>query len=124
MWSTVYLPAGWSDLGILCSSLLTSFPGLSRFFCSSVSVDNNTRMRKGGLPLFSPPFCIRVLIINCQRKPKNRKNGVGLGMRLHYYSMGITQFTCGHSGITLEIDPSSLGTTRTQDYKGLLLLTS
>ena len=27
---------------------LASFPGLPRFFCSSVSVDNNTRMRKGG----------------------------------------------------------------------------
>ena len=28
--------------------LLASFPGLPRFFCSSVSVDNNTRMREGG----------------------------------------------------------------------------
>ena len=27
---------------------VASFPGLPRFFCSSVSVDNNTRMRKGG----------------------------------------------------------------------------
>ena len=27
--------------------LIASFPGLPRFFCSSVSVDNNTRMRKG-----------------------------------------------------------------------------
>ena len=26
---------------------IASFPGLPRFFCSSVSVDNNTRMRKG-----------------------------------------------------------------------------
>ena len=28
---------------------------------------------------------------------------------------GKTQFTCGRSGITLEIDPSSLGTAGTQD---------
>ena len=28
--------------------LVASFPGLPRFFCSSVSVDNNTRMQKGG----------------------------------------------------------------------------
>ena len=27
--------------------MVASFPGLPRFFCSSVSVDNNTRMRKG-----------------------------------------------------------------------------
>ena len=37
------------------------FPGLLRFFCSSVSVDNNTWMRKGG-ETFSPPFRIRVLL--------------------------------------------------------------
>ena len=27
---------------------IASFPGLPRFFCSLVSVDNNTRMQKGG----------------------------------------------------------------------------
>ena len=47
--------------------LLASFPGLPRFFCSSVSVDNNTRMRKGGE-------------YHCQWKQE--KNGVGLGTRL------------------------------------------
>ena len=30
------------------SLALALFPGLPRFFCSSVSVDNNTRMQKGG----------------------------------------------------------------------------
>ena len=32
----------------LSGKMVASFPGLPRFFCSSVSVDNNTRMRKGG----------------------------------------------------------------------------
>ena len=32
-----------------CTLQLASFPGLPHFFCSSVSVDNNTRMRKGGI---------------------------------------------------------------------------
>ena len=35
---------------------LASFPGLPRFFCYSVSVDNNTRMRKGG-PSASVYYC-------------------------------------------------------------------
>ena len=52
---------------------LASFPGLPVFFCSSVSVENNTQMWKGG-PSAS--------VYYCQRKPKNRKNGVGLGTRL------------------------------------------
>ena len=53
---------------------VASFPGLprARFFCSSVCVDSNTRMRKGGEKRLSPPFRIRVLL-SCQRKPKNRK---------------------------------------------------
>ena len=59
---------------------LASFPGLPRFFCSSVSVDNNTRMRKGGEKRPSA---------YCQQKPKNRKNGVGLGTRLHYTTTAI-----------------------------------
>ena len=46
---------------------VASFPGLPHLFCSSVSVDNNTRMQKGG--------------DYCQQKPKN-KNRVGLGTRL------------------------------------------
>ena len=60
------------------TSPLASFPGLHvpRFFCSSVSVDNNTRMRKGGEKRPSASMYY------CQRKPKNRKNGVGLGTRL------------------------------------------
>ena len=61
----------------LCFCLLglASFPGLPRFFCSSVSVDNNTRMR------FRRPS---VSVYYCQRKPKNRKNRVGLGTRLFW----------------------------------------
>ena len=56
------------------ASDLASFPGLPRFFCSSVSVDNNTRMRKGGEKLHP---CI---IVNGNRRTE--KNGVGLGTRL------------------------------------------
>ena len=56
---------------------VASFPGLPRFFCSSVSVDNNTRMRKGGV--FR---CPSASVYYCQRKPKNRINGVGLETRL------------------------------------------
>ena len=37
---------------------LASFPGLPRFFCSSVSVDNNTRMWKGGKKRALPHPCI------------------------------------------------------------------
>ena len=55
------------------TNFLASFPGLPRFFCSSVCVDNNTRM------LFRRPSAS---VYYCQRKPKNRKNGVGLGTRL------------------------------------------
>ena len=50
-----------------CGSLwytLASFPGLPRFFCSSVSVDNNTPMGVEGRPSAS--------VYYCQRKPKNR----------------------------------------------------
>ena len=59
----------------LNQSWIALFPGLPR---SSVSVDNNTRIRKG---LF---FAARpsASVYYCQRKPKNRKNGVGLGTRL------------------------------------------
>ena len=51
---------------------VASFPGLPRFFCSSVSVDNNTRMRKGGEKrgVFRRPSAS---VYYCQRKPKNRK---------------------------------------------------
>ena len=46
-------------------------PKPTPFFCSSVSVDNNTWMRPSASVYY------------CQRKPKNRKkNGVGLGSRL------------------------------------------
>ena len=61
---------------LTCTLGIASFPGLPRFFCSSVSVDNNTRMRKG---VFRRPSAS---VYYCQRKPKNRKNGVGLGTRL------------------------------------------
>ena len=44
-------------------------------------------------------------------------DGVISAFHVHYYSMGMTQFTCGRSGITLEIDPSSLGAAGTQDNK-------
>ena len=53
-------------------------------------------------------YCIRICL----------PDGLITAFYVHYYSMGITQFTCGRSGITLKIDPSSLGTA------GLLLLTS
>ena len=43
---------------------VASFPGLPRFFCSSVSVDNNTRMRK--------PFRIRVLLSTETEEQKKR----------------------------------------------------
>ena len=49
--------------------LLASFPGLPRFFCSSVSVDNNTRMWKGGE---KPPFRIRVLLSTETEEQKKR----------------------------------------------------
>ena len=51
------------------ANFVASFPGLPRFFCSSVSVDNNTRMRKG----------FRVLL---STETEEQKNGVGLGTRL------------------------------------------
>ena len=54
---------------------LASFLGLPHFFCSSVSVDNNTWMRKGGekrLPRFSPPFRIRVLLSTETEEQKKR----------------------------------------------------
>ena len=46
-------------------------PRPTPFFCSSVSVDNNTRIHRPSASVYY-----------CQRKPKNRKNGVGLGTRL------------------------------------------
>ena len=49
--------------------ILASFPGLPRFFCSSVSVDNNTRMRKGGE---MPPFRICVLLSTETGEQKKR----------------------------------------------------
>ena len=49
-------------------SYVASFPGLPRFFYSSVSVDNNTRMRKG----FSPPFRIRVSLSTETEEQKKR----------------------------------------------------
>ena len=51
--------------------ILASFPGLPRFFCSSVSVDNNIRIRKGG-EKFSPPFRIRVLLSTETEEQKKR----------------------------------------------------
>ena len=48
--------------------LLALFPGLPRFFCSSVCVDNNTR--------------IRVLL--SMQTEEQKKNGLGLGTRLHF----------------------------------------
>ena len=52
---------------------LASFPGLPRFFCSSVSVDNNTRMRKGG----EKPFLNRVLL-STETEEQNKKQGTRL----------------------------------------------
>ena len=83
--------------------LLASFPGLPRFFCSSISVSVHYCQRKPknrkngvglgtrlvlalfpGLPCF---FCSSVSVDNNTRirKQKNRKNGVGLGTRLFIY---------------------------------------
>ena len=49
-----------------CALNVASFPGLPRFFCSSVSVDNNTRMRKGG------EIRIRVLLSTETEEQKKR----------------------------------------------------
>ena len=58
---------------VICAGVAwTSFPGLPRFFCSSVSVDNNTRMWKGGETRFSPPFCIPVLLSTETKEQKKQ----------------------------------------------------
>ena len=53
-------------------AIVASFPGLPRFFCSSVSVDNNTRMRPKGSEKRSPPFRIRVLLSTETEEQKKR----------------------------------------------------
>ena len=92
-------------LSFLPTNGLASFPGLPRFFCSSVSVDNNTRMRKGGekrgraaknaevFHVFRRPS---TSVYYCQRKPKNRKNGVGLGTRLPMVSTQFSELLASH----------------------------
>ena len=42
---------------------IASFPGLPRFFCSSVSVDNNTLMWKGGEKCGRPGIIHHVLYV-------------------------------------------------------------
>ena len=60
---------------------LASFPGLPRFFCSSVSVDNNTRMQKGGEKRgISPPFHIRVLLSTETEEQKKRERGYQISL--------------------------------------------
>ena len=88
VWNNFFpVPVYWllGGLGKMCLSFLptnglASFPGLPRFFCSSVSVDNNTRMRKGGEKRgraaknaeVSPPFHIRVLLSTETEEQKKR----------------------------------------------------
>ena len=71
--SCILAGRGWDMVLSTYLLVLASFPGLPRFFCSSVCVDDNTQMRKSAF------------VYHCQRKPKNRKNGVGLGMRLYLF---------------------------------------
>ena len=49
-------------------AIVASFPGLPRFFCSSVSVDNNTRMRRKKFAALPHP-CI---IVNETEEQKKR----------------------------------------------------
>ena len=48
---------------MMCMYKLASFPGLPHFFCSSVSVDNNARMRKGGEKRGRPGIIHHVLYV-------------------------------------------------------------
>ena len=67
-------------------------PRPTPFFCSSVSVDNNTRMRKGGEKRFRVFRRPSASVYYCQRKPKRGRPG----NEANFYLIG--PFTEGNSG--------------------------
>ena len=73
----------------LCNSvpevIVASFPGLPRFFCSSVSVDNNTWMRKGSEKQDSDTH-----VTSVSPESRVRPRGIKKLLSLACYRMGYT----------------------------------
>ena len=64
-----------------------------RRYMSWVSVDNNTRMRKGGEKRFSPPFRIRVLLSTETEEQKKRGRPGNEARKLGYFWVPLSSTT-------------------------------